>query len=392
MARKTRHRIQDISRYTGSPSRPPSFDDEPYDDSITSGMSFFLLSLVAFLAISFGAITFGTQNIEEDLEARSAAMLRSAGFTEVDVRAEGATVYLSGSIDTNQSEQTAFSAVEGLTGVRTVEGKLWPVFSGELEDIVVTGDVIEINWTSGSVAVRGNVASEDRRVFVSETLAEAFTSVSIEELTVLEGLEEEPGWLGASLGLLLSLNETMHDGKMIVDPNGGLLIVGGEVETKEIRNELNAQVTEVAEQLGFKVNPAIRALKEEPTVEDIEELQVNLDALIAGKVVEFASKSFELTEVGENLLDEILAALAKAPEIRVRIEGHTDSRGSADANQQLSEDRANAVLAYLLTRGELAERFDVIGYGETDPTASNDTSDGRARNRRIEFVALEGTS
>ncbi len=389
MARRKGRRVQDVDRYTGSSSRAPSFNDEPQDDTIASGTSFFLVSLVIFLAISFAAVSFGTKNIETNLEVRSAAVLRSAGFTEVDVRAEGATVYLSGSIEVSQSQEAAFETVEGLKGVRSVEGRIWPVLSGELEDIVITGDAIEIDWTSGSVAVRGNVASEERRIFVSETLATAFVSVDVEELTVLEGLEEEPGWLGTSLGLLLSLNETMPEGKMIVDPNGDLLIVGGEVETKEIRNDLNAQVTEVAEQLGFKVNPAIRALKEGPTVEEIEELQVNLDVLIAGKVVEFASQSFDLTEEGESLLDEILAALAQAPEIRVRIEGHTDSRGSTDANQQLSEDRANAVLAYLLAKGELAGRFDVVGYGEAQPTASNDTNEGRARNRRIEFVALE---
>ena len=76
------------------------------------------------------------------------------------------------------------------------------------------------------------------------------------------------------------------------------------------------------------------------------------------------------------------------------IAGHTDDRGSADANQLLSEQRANAVLEYLIQRGQDPARFDTIGYGETQPIASNDTAEGRARNRRIEFTALleeEGT-
>jgi OOP family OmpA-OmpF porin len=179
---------------------------------------------------------------------------------------------------------------------------------------------------------------------------------------------------------------------MIVDPNGELIVVAGEVVDRAIRNDLNAKVVEVGLQLGFDVNPAIRLLDLGPTIEEIEELQVDLDALIEGKVVEFETKSFELTPKGVALLDEIVIALGKAPEVRVGIAGHTDSRGSTEENQQLSEDRANAVLEYLVNAGESSNRFLVIGYGELKPADTTDTSEGRARNRRIEFTALEGTS
>jgi OOP family OmpA-OmpF porin len=179
---------------------------------------------------------------------------------------------------------------------------------------------------------------------------------------------------------------------MIVDPNGELLVLAGEVLDKAIRNDLNAKVVDVGTQLGYDVNPAIRLLDLGPTVEEIEELQVDLDALIEGKVVEFETKSFELTPKGVALLNEIVIALTKAPDVRVGIAGHTDSRGSTEENQQLSEDRANAVLEYLVNSGQSPDRFVVIGYGELNPADTNDTSDGRARNRRIEFTALEGTS
>ena len=391
MARKRGRSVSDATRYTGSSSRPPSFGDDPLDDSIASGTSFFLISLVVFLAIVFAAVHFGTKNIEDDLARRSYVTLQNAGFTSVDVEASGTTVHLSGSIDADQTEEAAFVAVRAVSGVRDVDGKLWPVFSGELEEIVVTGDAIEINWDGFMVTIEGTVASEDRRAFVSETLSEEFSNVNTDALTVLEGLEEDPGWLGTTLGLLISIKPTLTTGRLIVDPNSKLLVVAGEIEGKDVRNELNAAVIEVGDQLGFKVNPAIRVLVLGPTEEEIEEFQVDLDALIEGKVVEFETKSFELTPKGIELLDEILLALEEAPEIRVRIEGHTDSRGSAEENQLLSEDRANAVLAYLVAAGQVSDRFDIIGYGETQEAASNNTAEGRARNRRIEFIALEGT-
>jgi outer membrane protein OmpA-like peptidoglycan-associated protein len=392
MARKRGRSVADVTRYTSASSRPPSFgDNNTDDDSIASGTSFFLISLVVFLVIVFGAVNFGTKSIEANLEGRAHATLLAAGFTDVEVEAEGATVHLSGSISTEQSETTAFEAVSRLTGVDSVEGKLWPVFSGELDEIVVTGDAIVIEWDANSITVEGTVAAEERRVFIADALSGDFLTVDIEKLTILEGLEEETGWLGTTLGLLISLKATLVKGKMIVDPNGGLLVVAGEVEGKDVRNELNAKVIEVGDQLGFDVNPAIRVLVIGPTEEEIEELQVDLDALIEGKVVEFETKSFDLTPKGVALLDEILFAIRKAPEVRLRIAGHTDSRGSDEENQQLSEDRAQAVLLYLVNAGESRDRFDVVGYGEDDPADTNETKEGRARNRRIVFIALEGT-
>lgn len=390
MAGKKRRGVGDISRYTGAAAQPPSFRDEPEDDTVASGTSFALVSLAVFMAISFAAVHFGTNNIESNLEARSIATLQASGFTAVDAVAEGTVVRLSGTYTAHQNEASAFKAVAAIAGVRSVEGKLWPAFSGELDEIEITGDAIEINWDGDKATVTGTVGAEERREFVSETLKAAFAEVDIEGLTILDDLVEKPRWLGATLGLLIRLKLSLPVGRMIVDPHNELLIVAGEVEDKDLRNEMNAKISDVAQDLGFDANPAIRLPKVGPTQEEIEELQFSLDDLIEGKVVEFESKSFELTENGTALLDEILAALRQAPEIRVKIAGHTDSRGTTTANQILSEQRADAVLEYLLSKGEPRERFDVIGYGESDPTASNETSDGRARNRRIEFTALDG--
>jgi OOP family OmpA-OmpF porin len=392
MARKKGRGVSDVTRYTGGSSRPPSFDDNPQDDSIASTTSFFLISLVVFLAISFAAVNLGTKNIEQDLETRAQARLVAAGYTDVDVEANGATVFLSGSIATDQSETAAFETVNKLAGVQDVEGKLWPVFSGELDEIVITGDAIKIEWDGAVVVIEGTIASDDRQVFITDTLADTFSSINTEALSVLAGLQEAPGWLGTSLGLLIAVHPDLPVGRMIVDPNGELLVVAGEVLDKDVRNDLNAKVVEAGAQLGFDVNPAIRLLDLGPTIEEIEELQVDLDALIEGKVVEFETKSYALTPKGVALLDEILIALLAAPEIRVGIAGHTDSRGSTEENQQLSVDRANAVLDYLVKSGQSPDRFIVIGYGELQPTDTNDSSQGRARNRRIEFTALEGSS
>ena len=71
--------------------------------------------------------------------------------------------------------------------------------------------------------------------------------------------------------------------------------------------------------------------------------------------------------------------------IDIQIEGYTDSAGDPGANQVLSSSRANKVLNHLISNGIAASRLSAIGYGQENPVASNDTAEGRAENRRIEF-------
>ena len=72
--------------------------------------------------------------------------------------------------------------------------------------------------------------------------------------------------------------------------------------------------------------------------------------------------------------------------MKVEVQGHTDSQGDDDFNLKLSQRRAESVRLYLIKRGITSDRLDPKGYGETVPIADNRTSDGRAQNRRVEFV------
>lgn len=81
--------------------------------------------------------------------------------------------------------------------------------------------------------------------------------------------------------------------------------------------------------------------------------------------------------------------LADHPDLRIAIEGHTDSDGDDVHNQELSEQRAAAVRDYLIeSYGIDASRLESAGFGETNPTASNDTPEGKQQNRRVELVVL----
>jgi OOP family OmpA-OmpF porin len=79
----------------------------------------------------------------------------------------------------------------------------------------------------------------------------------------------------------------------------------------------------------------------------------------------------------------------KNPGLRVEVQGFTDSIGTEEYNQGLSERRADAVRNYLVERGVDPKIISSKGYGESNPVASNDTKEGRALNRRVEFAATE---
>jgi OOP family OmpA-OmpF porin len=88
-------------------------------------------------------------------------------------------------------------------------------------------------------------------------------------------------------------------------------------------------------------------------------------------------------------LDEVAALLKAYPTARIRVEGHTDAVGTPSTNESLTQAQAEAVKGYLVQRGVAADRIDAAGLGERQPRASNDTPEGRDRNRRIEIVVLQ---
>ncbi len=106
--------------------------------------------------------------------------------------------------------------------------------------------------------------------------------------------------------------------------------------------------------------------------------------------IQFTSGSSTLTAASLDTLNEIAAEMAKFPEVRIRIEGHTDSQGAKNSNLTLSQKRTDAVKVYLVEQqGLFEENLLAVGYGEARPVADNATRAGRQKNRRVEFVVLD---
>jgi outer membrane protein OmpA-like peptidoglycan-associated protein len=119
-----------------------------------------------------------------------------------------------------------------------------------------------------------------------------------------------------------------------------------------------------------------------------------LDPIEKGKgfVVENIHFEFDkahLKKESLNILDRMIEIMKKNRTIKLEVRGYTDSIGTKEYNQKLSEKRADAVVDYMIKNGISPERLDSIGFGEKNPVASNNTKTGRKKNRRTEFYILE---
>ncbi|MEM6328077.1 MAG: OmpA family protein [Bacteroidota bacterium] len=105
----------------------------------------------------------------------------------------------------------------------------------------------------------------------------------------------------------------------------------------------------------------------------------------------FDTASATLKSESFSVIQEIASMMEEHPELRLRVEGHTDNEGDPAANLTLSQRRAAAVTTMLTGLGVAADRLESAGMGQTQPIASNDTAEGRAQNRRVELVSIDGS-
>lgn len=113
------------------------------------------------------------------------------------------------------------------------------------------------------------------------------------------------------------------------------------------------------------------------------------ERIVLDSGVLFGFDEAELSEQAAQVLDDLAERIAEAPVSRLEIEGHTDSRGSASYNLELSERRAESVRTYLASLQVLEDlNLDIRAVGEAEPVATNETEEGRQENRRVEILAL----
>ena len=103
------------------------------------------------------------------------------------------------------------------------------------------------------------------------------------------------------------------------------------------------------------------------------------------KGVYFDTAKWSIKSESYPILDEVAGILNRNPDVKIEVQGHTDNVGSAQYNQTLSEKRAKSVRDYLVNKGVRSSQLSYSGYGLQRPIMTNDTVEGRAKNRRVEL-------
>lgn len=169
---------------------------------------------------------------------------------------------------------------------------------------------------------------------------------------------------------------------------GTELMVTGEALSEDAAAQIRAQV-ENGLPPGFtgKHEITLRQIVSVPQVEP-EECQTLLISELEGNSIRFETAKSVIKEESFGLLDRLAFVIKRCSTATIEISGHTDSDGSAEYNQSLSEDRANAVRSYMVNDGIFVGRLKAVGYGESKPVGDNATEEGKAMNRRIDFTVV----
>jgi OmpA-OmpF porin, OOP family len=136
---------------------------------------------------------------------------------------------------------------------------------------------------------------------------------------------------------------------------------------------------------GWQFKPEI-SVKPAAAPVDATVCQQLFTELLGKARIRFEPGKADIVADSAGLLDRLIETALRCPTANIEIAGHTDTDGDEVANQALSEKRAQAVADYLVKAGLPASRFSAVGYGSTQPIAGNDTDQGKAQNRRIDFV------
>ncbi len=238
----------------------------------------------------------------------------------------------------------------------------------------------------GLVQLRGRISDENLRSLVDSYAQAAFGSNSVYTATrIVEGLPST--WPVRVLTGLEALSQ-LSNGAVTVTPDT-VTVSGNTGNPKASTNIATLLASKLGEAEEFdirvtyqeKLNP-IAAL---PTPDECE---AEIATILSSSKITFEPGSATIDASALGTMDDISEVLRQCGDLRLEIQGHTDSQGREEMNLNLSQARAQSVLNELRARRVLTATYSARGYGEADPIAENDSEEGREANRRIEFKLI----
>lgn len=223
------------------------------------------------------------------------------------------------------------------------------------------------------ISVSGTLPDEASKAAVLARLRELYGADQIVDQIGVGSVSMPANWSGHIQKLINPHLKWIKHGQLKIDGNN--VSVRGEVANETQRQQIASDIASYLNPSytvtnGLRVNVAKQGM---------------LDTTLAGRIIEFDIGKASITASGQGILDEMATVLQKLKSNRVELTGHTDNVGLRESNLILSQARAEAVRTYLTQKGISPDRVTASGQGPDQPLANNNSPEGRARNRRIEF-------
>ena len=281
------------------------------------------------------------------------------------------------------------AVVSGEVPSEEAKDRIGAILESAVGDVVVVTNNLEVvpptplefhaAGAEGQVILAGLLPDEETIVAVADAAVSAYGEGNVTNLLEVGAKVEDPPWLDA-LADIVAATRGLDSWSFDITATGAAFSARGPDDASiELVAAPVGELTAVGLEVASDVERSAASIATE------------LTGILEGSAT-FASGSTRLSAEATELLDEAVVVLVANPSARLTIEGHTDDVGRDSVNLELSQARAEAVVAYLVAAGVGEERLVAIGFGETAPIADNDTDTGRAANRRIVFVVREDDS
>ncbi len=354
-----------------------------------------ILSIIALLVGWFAPAPWGAKANSVNMGKSVQAALQDGGFGWVESEMSGNVAKLTGVAPSAEAKAGAIAAAQNAQCEQCADrenGKRWHEVDGD--DITVKKVVaIQVPYTlsgvlssDGSLILNGYVRNENERTRLLAEAERLYPGRVTNDMVKIARGAPKMNWLAIGATHLKGLS-MLKNGKFMISDTDSFL--SGEADNADIRASVNTLIAGLP--TGFNGSSKIDVANAAPVVigqlKD-ETVCQNLFAELKGNnKINFAYGGSAIEgEASIALLDAMATAVKQCSSFRVTVEGHTDSDGAEAYNQNLSQQRAEAVVTYLIDNGVNPANVTAVGYGETKPIASNDTRQGMAANRRIEFT------
>jgi len=345
---------------------------------------FILLPLIPLIF----AIAFQWRAIESDVAENAQSALNNAGanWSSVTTKDRGREVKLLGSSSSIDDVDDAVALAKNAKGVNSVTwgGEVLP----QTDDTTATPNAVsnsspnlEIELNNNGLSLTGLLNPAD----VNEDVLGEIKSLFADQALLNQIKLNDSVNSAVSLPALAGILSNLPAGSKLALDNDVLSIKGqvGSLGLKKQASKIAAEAFngEIDNQLIVKLTEIV----EEDKV-SVDECQRLFNNLTASQTVNFETGSNVVLSDSYRLLDDFTTLSRRCPEALFEVGGHTDSSGNLAFNMQLSQARAEAVIAHIIDSGVQADRFTAKGYGPSKPIADNSSDQGRAKNRRVEFT------